>query len=329
MIQANPAPRRSRRGLWLALAASVASVVVLLAVVDVRAAADQVRQSDWRLLAAASAALLAGMACYTTRWQRLLGESVSWLSTLQAAAVGQAVNLLVPLRAGEAARILVMSRRPGLSLSAVTSSVVVERLWEQVLRVTALVGAIALGAGLRPSTVALLAGVGLVGAAALVVVLLRRHQYWVLTRLPQWLARLPRLEEPAVRESLARLLAGLALATSPRRLVDGAVFSLAAWACFWAFQALALLALPVDLTTRQALTLSLSALALAPPSAPTAPGIYHASIVVPLALVGYAETTLTAYAVVVHALMLFWLLPLGLLAMLRSGVSAREVLPAA
>jgi hypothetical protein len=137
------------------------------------------------------------------------------------------------------------------------------------------------------------------------------------------------LDETRVRASLERLLAGLALATSPRRLVQGAACSLGAWALFWLFHALALLALRLPLTPREVLTLSLGALALAPPSAPTSPGVYHASIVVPLALVGYSQTTLTAYTVVLHALLMLWLLPLGALGMARSGVSAREVLPTA
>ncbi len=195
------------------------------------------------------------------------------------------------------------------------------------MRRSARVGGSALGGGLRPSPAPLAGAFARVAAAALAVALLRRHQAWVLATVPRWLARLPRLEEAPARESLTRLLAGLARATRPRQLGQGVLCSLAVWGCFWGFHMLALLALAPGQPPLTLAPLALGALALAPPSAPTAPGVYHAAIVVPLALVGYPETTLTAFAVLVHGLMLVWLLPLGLSVALRSGVAPREVLP--
>ena len=321
--------RPSRRGVFVAVGVMVVSVGVLIAVVDVRAVAGVVARSDGRYLAAASAALLAGTGVYALRWQLLLGGRATWLSTLYAAGVGHAVNLLVPLRLGEPARVMVLGRASGLAYSEVASTVVVERLWEQVLRLAALAGAIAFGVGLRPSPATVAGALAALAGAALGLAWLRRHPAWILARVPVWLARLPRLEESRVRETLTRLLGGLALATSPRRLVQGAVTSVGAWALYWAFHALVLLSLRVPLAPAEVITLSLAALALAPPSAPTSPGVYHASIVVPLALVGYSETTLTAYAVVLHALLMLWLLLLGLVGFARSGLSAREVVPSA
>jgi uncharacterized protein (TIRG00374 family) len=329
MTTREPAARPARRSLLIALALVAASIGLLLGLVDVRAVAMAVGRSDGRYLAAASMALLAGQAVYAARWRLLLGSQASWPSTFLAAAVGQALNLLVPLRLGEPARILVLGRQARLPYSVVTASVVVERVWEQVMRLTALGGAVALGLGLRLTPLTLLGVTLLPAAAALVIALLNRNQASVLARAPRWLARLPRLDEARARGTLERLLAGLTLATSPGQLLWAGLCSLAAWACFWAFHGLVLLALPAGLAPAQAAVLSLGALALAPPSAPTAPGLYHASIVLPLALVGYSETTLTAYAVILHGLLMACLLPLGLVGLLRSGVPVKEELPVA
>jgi uncharacterized protein (TIRG00374 family) len=297
--------------------------------VDLRAVAEVVSRSDWRYLAAASAALLAGTSVYAVRWNLLLGRRAGWPRTFYAACVGHAVNCLVPLRLGEAARIVVLGRGARLPMGEVTSSVLVERLWEQVMRLSALAAALAFGAGLRPSPSALAGALAVLAVAAAAIAWTLRRQAWLLARVPPTLARLPRLQESGVRQALTRLLAGLALATSPRRLVQGALTSLGAWALFWAFHALALRALPTHFSLAEVTTLALATLALAPPSAPTAPGIYHASLVVPLTLVGYSETTLAAYAVVLHALLMGWYLALGLLGLARGGRPAITAPPTA
>jgi hypothetical protein len=112
-----------------------------------------------------------------------------------------------------------------------------------------------------------------------------------------------------------RAVAAQIRAASGSRLAAaaGMLLSVLAGACFWAFHALALTALPLHFTPRQVLTLSLGALALATPSAPTQPGLYHASVVAPLGVLGFGETSLTAYAVLLHAVMMACMLALGAL----------------
>jgi hypothetical protein len=103
------------------------------------------------------------------------------------------------------------------------------------------------------------------------------------------------------------------------------VWSVLAWTCFWLFHFLTLQALPVSLSLSARLSLSLGALALAPPSAPTQPGVYHASLVAPLRVMGFEGATLTAYAISLHALQMLWMVSLGLWGVSRSGLSLRSL----
>jgi hypothetical protein len=121
------------------------------------------------------------------------------------------------------------------------------------------------------------------------------------------------------------LLDGLALAAEPGRLAAALGLTVLVWTCNWAFCWLVLVALPVDLSVEQGLTIALGALALAPPSAPTQPGIYHASVVGPLMVVGFDETMLTSYAVLLHALMMVGMLGLGAFGLARSRAKAAEI----
>jgi len=67
-------------------------------------------------------------------------------------------------------------------------------------------------------------------------------------------------------------------------------------------------------------------LALSPPSAPTQPGLYHASILGPLRLLGYPVSELTAWVVILHGLQILMLVPLGVWGLARSRIRFDQVL---
>lgn len=312
------ADRRGRRAA-VAVGLVVLTLIFFALFVDFRAAAAQVRAARPGYLAFASGALLAGLVIYALRWRWLLDNGPSWWRSFDAANLGHAVNLLLPLRMGDAARIVVLARDGQPPLAVATASVVVERLLEQIMRLGALGGAIALGLGVAASPVTVIGAIVLIGLVLAALVWLRRRPAQVLCAVSRLGRRVPRLHEAAVGQMLTEFQQGLELAGTPGRLAVALAFSAAAWICFWAFGALALCALPTAPEGGRLLALSLGALALAPASAPAQPGIYHAAIVVPLAVAGFGETTLTAYAIVLHALLMAWMLALGLVGLIRSG----------
>jgi uncharacterized protein (TIRG00374 family) len=299
---------------------------LLLAMVDVSEVGARLRQADWRYLAGASAALLAGLAVYAERWHGLLGPRVGRRAAFHAANVGHALNVLVPLRAGEAARIVTLARTTVAPLSHVAASVVLERLFEQVMRMAALGGAVVFGLGLTVSPLTILAGFAFVGAGFGALAWLARSREALLVAWPPWLARLPGISRDRAAQLLTGLLGGVHAAGSPAQMALTLIWSLVLWTCAWAYYALALRAVSGTLDTGDMLTLSLGALALAPPSAPAAPGIYHAAVVVPLSVLGYDENMMTAFAVIAHAVQMGWMLGLGLLGLGAAGGTAEELL---
>ncbi len=320
---------RSRPQL-LSLLVTVALVVIILilfiTLVDVRAVWEAVRRANGLYLLGGTAALVAGLAAYATRWRLLLADKPRWRSTFDAANVGHAVNTLIPLRAGEPARILVLGRMDQTPLAEITSSVVVERLFEQIMRLTALAGAVLFGAGLKLSPGAAVGGVGMVVVVFAGLWWLIRNQAIVIERWPRALARLPRVTEAGARRTLTHLLAGLSSVSSPRRLALAFIWSVVAWGCFLVFHILILLALP-DVPSAQRLAIALGALALVPPSAPTLPGLYHGSLVGPLSAVGFDGTLLTSYAVLLHLIQLLLMVGLGGWGFWRSGIKLGELRP--
>jgi uncharacterized protein (TIRG00374 family) len=296
----------------------VVSVVLFLVIVDVQAVAAEIRRADWRYLLAASAALLAGMVTHAGRWRAIFKERPPLLATFHAANAGHLLNIAIPLRAGEAARVVALSRSQARPAAEVASTVVVERLFEPILRLAALGGAAVFGLGIQPSPLSVLGGVAFLVFAFVALAWVVAHPDKVLQRGAPLLGRLPRLNEEKARKVLERLLSGLSSLSSWRQVALIMLWSIGTWAIFWLFHTVVLWALPPLFPESQRLAITLGTLALAPPTAPTQPGIYHASLVVPLGVIGLDETRLTTYAVVLHGVQSAWMIALGLVGFLAT-----------
>jgi len=305
-------------------------VIILLAVlawfVDWDSVIELIRGVKPWYLVLASMCLILGFLAYAERWYLLMEKRASYIPTFHAANAGNLVNTLLPLRPGDAARIVLLGGGQELSLALVTSSIVVERWFEQIMRLVAIGGAMLFGMGMNVSIISI-AGVILmmIGVYMFMLLMINKRDTF-LSVVPQWISRIPRISESSVREGLENLIDGFSGVSSPRYLMMLLVWSVITWGLFWGFHYLSFIALGVDSSDQTMLAITLGALAFVPPSAATLPGIYQISMVVPLALVGYDENLLTSYALVLNSLELFWILLLGIWGVLQSGYSIRSVL---
>ena len=150
------------------------------------------------------------------------------------------------------------------------------------------------------------------------------NQDFTLDKGTRLLAKLPRVTEETAHKSISDLLSNLAAVSKPRRFALIFLLSLLTWSLFWGFFYLVLLSLGPSFPPGQRLSISLAALALSPPSAPTQPGIFHASLVVPLAALGINVEALTAYAVILHILEMFWVIGLAIWGLIATGSSVGD-----
>lgn len=315
----------NRRKLTITIGLAIVIILLFIFLVDLQEVARQLRQANKGYLLAASIPLAVGLIAYAGRWWIVLAQKPTWRAVFHAGNIGHMVNCFIPLRAGEAARILAIGQSKAVSITEATSSVVVERLLEQLMRLLTIGLAIALGAGLEIESV-LIGLLFLLVSLALLIWFVNRRET-VLTYWPPVLARLPRLTEKQAHHILQGLQDGLAVVAAPRQLAAALSWSLLTWLSFGLFHYLIFIALDLNLPASQALVISLAALALAPPSAPTQPGIYHASIVAPLVILGFNRDALTAYAIILHAIQLVWMSALGIWGLSQTGLSFRELLP--
>ncbi len=297
-------------------------MLALLAIlVDWPMTLAQIRWANPVLLGYGIVLLALGYATYAIRWQVLMVDGPDFRWTWHAANVGSLVNMLLPLRPGDPARVLMLSGRERFSLIRVTTSIVVERWYEQIMRIAALGGAIVFGVGMQVSLITILgSAVYLVGMIGVMVWMVRRRD-WVEAHLPGWIERLPRITEGQARHWIGQLLDGLEGMMQVRSQGLALFWSIVSWALFWGFHYTLLLAIQPEMGVEWALGLSLGSLALTPPSATTLPGIYQVSLIVPLALIGYPRGLLASYAVLLNAIELVVVITLGLWGTLQTHVS--------
>lgn len=312
------------------LLAGLLVVLVLLAAlawfVDWNSVIDLLRGINPWYLVIASLCLILGFLAYAQRWYLLMEKRAHYKPTFHAANAGNLVNTLLPLRPGDAARIVLLGGGQKLSLALVTSSIVVERWFEQIMRLVAIGGAMLFGMGMTVSIASIVGMILFMIAVYMFMLWMIYKRDAFLSVVPRWIARLPKITESSVRDGLGNLIDGFSGVSSPRYLMLLLVWSVITWGLFWVFHYLAFLALGVDVSEQTMLAITLGALAFVPPSAATLPGIYQISMVVPLALVGYDENLLTSYALVLNSLELIWILVLGVWGVLQSGYSIRSVL---
>ena len=127
-----PARRRSSAASWVGLAVSVLAVAGVVWWASHQSAPRLPRDaSEW--LATLGAVLLYGLATLVRgeRWQRLLVDEGGHQTRADAQGlnvVGYMANNLLPARAGDAVRVVLMAPRAGLSMRSVVGTLLAERL---------------------------------------------------------------------------------------------------------------------------------------------------------------------------------------------------------
>jgi uncharacterized protein (TIRG00374 family) len=294
----------------LVLAVVALAVTGFFGYVAVRGAhPDEVRQSlrdanAWWLLPSVAVLALANVV-RALRWQQLYApERRPPLRPVTAAMlIGLAVNMLLPLRAGEAARILALRRSAGVSRVETLATVALERALDVFCLIVLLFAALPWlpeVEWLRPAAILALVLATLLVALAVV----GERPFHALAR------RSERLEH--AWHNVARGLVGL---RRPRIAAAGFLLTTLSWllvaASFW----LAMLAFDLDLAPASGLlVLAAVGLSMILPAAPASLGVFEAAVVIALGAYDAPRSEALSYAFVLHALNLFPYLAAGAIA---------------
>jgi glycosyltransferase 2 family protein len=301
---------RSRRKTWGRLLQAVGGLGLgVLAVVyllrgmawnEVRDSLQQV-STTWVCLAVLLVGLTQVVKVY--RWRQILGDATEGLSSWgvwRGLLVGQALNLLIPVRLGDVARSVMVGRRSVGSIFTFYT-VVVEKAWESAMLLLCLGVLLAYGpwpawlsqtgvivAGLTVAAIVVGLGVAYGGRQHLLAAVHR-----ISGRRGRWLQR---LVDPGVT-----LAAGLVHAAGDGRLLGMALASLVVWGLGAVTIGMVFLALGLPAYWSAALLVLVTAYAgVVVPAPPARLGLFHFLVVLSLTAYGINHNQALACGIVLH-----------------------------
>jgi phosphatidyl-myo-inositol alpha-mannosyltransferase len=333
--------RVRRRASWRHVAALTAAIVVgaLVAFALSRLGLHRIGHAlitatpGWLVLATALMGLslfLRSLSWHETLRAALPEAPIGRAPVVRATMIGVMVSALFPGRMGEPSRVVVLTRRldgPARRLLPVVAGTVFSQTLINLF-------ALAVLAGVTFTSVPLLSGHPLGIAAAVAVPLAACALVLAGPRLLELGMRARSARVARAASAIARLLElarrGLVVFTRPRHGTAAVAFQLLAWTLQWLACYVLLLALGLQaqagLASAAAILLAVNVSAVLP-ATPSNLGVFQAACLVVLAAYGVAAGPALAYGIILQAVEVCTALALGIPALLREGLTWRDVRP--
>jgi len=338
----NSARQRRRLGSgWKSLGVAVATILVAGIVVFALSRLGLHRighalitaNPGWVALAVvlmALSLLLRSLSWYQTLRAALPDEPIGRGPVVRATMIGVMASALFPGRIGEPSRVLVLTRRldgPARRLLPVVAGTVFSQTLINLL-------ALAVLAAVTFTSVPLLNGHPLGIATAIAVPLAACGIVLAGPRLLELGSHARSARIARATSTIARLLnlarRGLVVFARPRYGTAAVAFQLLAWTLQWLACYVILLALGLQshagLATAAAILLAVNVSAILP-ATPSNLGVFQAACLVVLAAYGVAAGPALAYGIILQAVEVCTALALGIPALLREGLTWREIRP--
>ncbi len=280
----------------------------------------------WTLL---PAGLILAVAVFlrAVRWRMLLSPAYrpSMRVVTTAVIIGYLFNTILPARAGEAARVVVLKQRAATPRFEAVGTIVAERAVDVLCLLTLFFAA----APLVPQTEwvprTLLLGGVVFAALTLSMVAFALYGERPARLVLRPLTALPRISRERTHAGAANLVRGLALFRRPRVALPACALTLASWLLIAFSSWIVLRGFDLELGLEAAVLVVVATnLAMILPSGPASVGVFQAATIVALAAFGVDRATALSYGIVLHALSALPFIPAGYVALHYHAAALRR-----
>ena len=319
----------SRKKFGLIVGGGVLLLLLFVFLVEIDVCITLFRTINWTYLLVATAFLLVGYLLLTVRLRYILLNRPGWWETFYANSIGYMlhIGLFAPAMISRTASVGWIT---SITVAQASSGILIERLMEQVMRVSAGILVAALVARMQTNTNVAVGGGGFLLVVMFgAIFLVMRHPDQVVNSVAPRLGRVRYFSEEQVRTTATSMLQGLEAISSAGRLIVSLLLSYATWSCFLIFQYLVLAALPLDMPADQMLLIAAVVLTVMPPSINVMLIVYQ--IVVILVLVSFQltdTTTALTYAITLHLIQMICWIVLGSWSVRQTDLSFSQLIQA-
>lgn len=271
--------------------------------IDVQKAGQALRRSEYWWLAPALVAFGLGNLARALRWRSLFapGRRPAPGPTTNAMMIGYFYNNILPSRAGEAARVLVLKQRSDSPAVEITGTVVLERVFD----VLAILLIFFVAGPWLPHVswfgTAALVTAGLVISTAIAAAVLAVFDERPLRLLLRPLARFPIFSGERLERTIAEIAHGLAGLRKHRVALEALSWTVLAWLMSILCAYLVMQALRLQLPfTASVLVMVAVAVSMILPAAPASVGVFEGATLIALHAYGVNSSTALPYALVLH-----------------------------
>ncbi|OGN94512.1 MAG: hypothetical protein A2Z71_01295 [Chloroflexi bacterium RBG_13_50_21] len=284
------------------LIVSLAALVVVFSLLDLRKFWQALLQADLRFLSAGALVSLLWLFIRGFVWRTLLQDKASYRDSFFTINEGYLLNNILPFRLGEIARAFLMARKARLNFWQVVPSILIERALDLSFAVGLFLCTLPFVVGVSWAKQAAM-GIGIVVLLGLgAIYLLARNRLFVLG----WLDRVGQRHRVVKKLAGRRVNAffdGLAIITDGRLFLKALGWESLNWIAgllqyylfLWAF-------FPQPELLWALFALGVGALGIAAPSSPGAIGVFEAVLVGALVVFGLDASPATAYALSMHVI---------------------------
>ncbi len=330
----NTAPRRRIIFLIASVIVSAAFLWLALRGVPLAEVWDGIRQANPLWIGLSFVGVFLSAITRAVRWRGLISDRTSaqrppLIGVLHTYNIAMLLNLL-PLRAGELGRTVVLTTRFGVPLFTTATSVVVERLIDLVMVVLLLAVGLSRAGASAPDFVVqgatIFAVIAFVGLAMLIV--LARYPS-LAHRITAWLEdQLLLLRRIHLSKRLDDVLTGLQSLTHPARLAHAIVWSLLSWAAslftFWCLEMA--LTVTADTLAGSFLGVSLASLSIAVPVSVASIGPFESAVRIAGDLIGLTPALAITLGFLFHGVAALGYIAFGIISLLALGVSLSDLM---
>ncbi len=325
---------RGRDGRWrrralISLGFAVSGVFTYFAVRDVDF--DEVwrslRESNYWWAIPALAVLAVSVALRSLRWQYLFPAETRppYVPVLNATILGQFFNQILPVRAGEVARVIALNQSARTSRVEATATVVVERAYDVLALLVILFVAVPWLPRVTWIRAAAILAIVLVAVLVAAVLVLARFGERPVRFLLRPFARLPFVSVERTELAASNLVRGAASIQRPGLAAVALVLTGVSWLLLglscWILTLGFDLGLPFGAGLLVIVALGLGMIL---PSSPAAVGVFEAATLVALNAYGVPDSQALSYALVLHAVNFFPYIGAGLVVFHLHAVTYRK-----
>ena len=280
---ATPSPelkKQRNRSYWIAGIIIVLLIVATAYFFDLKDLVAIAKQTNYLLVLLGVAFFLGGIFLIDVRWWYLLGRKQSFKTIAHATNTSYIVPILTPIP-NYISRVVITGLATEASIPQATTAMLVERMIAQIMRITTIVMAVALGVQSTMSSTTMIRSVA-ISVGVLVLYLLAIRFVIPLTRaLDKALGKISGLRDEHRRKVVDVIRDALSLDVGMSVLLQAVGMTIIMWTLFFLFYFMVIVAMPLGLDVKSGVTIALGSLALVPPSAPAMLGIFQLSMVGP------------------------------------------------